>query len=93
MAILYTRRPVGEETDSACGIGVVITDVTNVRYIYCHLSSRTAPGGAVGGRPGAQSFLLALYDGLTPPNPATLPTTGCYYSTPNGAIPLLDYLN
>jgi peptidoglycan hydrolase-like protein with peptidoglycan-binding domain len=27
-----------------------------------------------------QSFLLALYDGVTPPNPATLPTTGCFYA-------------
>ena len=28
-----------------------------------------------------QSFLLALYDGVTPPNPATLPTTGCFYTS------------
>ena len=28
-----------------------------------------------------QSFLLAIYDGRTPPNPATLPTTGCFYTS------------
>ena len=28
-----------------------------------------------------QSLLLALYDGVAPPNPATLPTTGCFYAT------------
>ncbi|SDJ02655.1 Peptidoglycan-binding (PGRP) domain of peptidoglycan hydrolases-containing protein [Lentzea albidocapillata subsp. violacea] len=26
-----------------------------------------------------QNFLLAIYDGLTPPVPSSLPTTGCYY--------------
>jgi peptidoglycan hydrolase-like protein with peptidoglycan-binding domain len=39
-----------------------------------------------------QRFLLALYDGVTPPAPATLPTTGCYYATLNPQPPLLDYL-
>ena len=29
-----------------------------------------------------QTFLLALYDGVTPPNPATLPTTGCFTTGP-----------
>jgi peptidoglycan hydrolase-like protein with peptidoglycan-binding domain len=28
-----------------------------------------------------QSFLLAIYDGRTPPNPATLPTSGCFYTS------------
>jgi murein DD-endopeptidase MepM/ murein hydrolase activator NlpD len=36
-----------------------------------------------------QTFLLALYDGLTPPEPVTLPTTGCFYTSPAGPIPLV----
>ncbi|MDQ7908262.1 peptidoglycan DD-metalloendopeptidase family protein [Phytohabitans sp. ZYX-F-186] len=40
-----------------------------------------------------QPFLLALYDGVAPPAPATLPTTGCYYATPSPARPLLDHLH
>jgi murein DD-endopeptidase MepM/ murein hydrolase activator NlpD len=107
--------------DSACGIGVVITDADGVRHIYCHFSQRVAAGGATvsagalvgytgstgnstgphlhfGIKTGStnrcpQAFLLALYDGVTPPAPATLPTTGCFYTTPAGAEPLLGYLN
>jgi len=33
-----------------------------------------------------QNFLLALYDGLTPPAATALPTTGCFYAT-RGAEP------
>jgi murein DD-endopeptidase MepM/ murein hydrolase activator NlpD len=39
-----------------------------------------------------QTFLLAVYDGLAPPNPATLPTTGCFTTTLNPEVPLLAYL-
>nr|WP_269459301.1 M23 family metallopeptidase [Micromonospora echinaurantiaca] len=28
-----------------------------------------------------QNFLLALYDGVTPPAATSLPTTGCFYAT------------
>ncbi|MGW4497261.1 golvesin C-terminal-like domain-containing protein [Micromonospora sp. NPDC004336] len=31
-----------------------------------------------------QNFLLALYDGVTPPAATSLPTTGCYYATLRG---------
>ncbi len=35
-----------------------------------------------------QNFLLALYDGVTPPAATSLPTTGCYYAT-RSAEPVL----
>jgi peptidoglycan hydrolase-like protein with peptidoglycan-binding domain len=102
--------------NSACGIGLQIRDASNVVFMYCHFSSRTAVAGstvAAGNLVGytgttgnstgphlhfeirtgstnrcPQNFLLALYDGVTPPDPATLPTTGCVSATAIGTVPL-----
>lgn len=35
-----------------------------------------------------QNWLLAVYDGATPPAATSLPTTGCFYATLQGAAPL-----
>lgn len=94
--------------DSGCGIGAILV-YNNVRYSYCHFSSRAFSGtitvsggqrlgsvGSTGNSSGnhlhfqirtlsdgllrcPQRFALALYDGVTPPSPGSLPTSGCTY--------------
>ncbi|NJP33547.1 peptidoglycan DD-metalloendopeptidase family protein [Micromonospora sp. HSS6-12] len=47
---------------------------------HLHFGIRTG-----GTRRCPQAFLLAIYDGLTPPAATSLPTTGCYYATRSAA--------